>query len=163
MIFATSRSRLRRAYADLAPRERRALILLSGVLGIALLIQLAWSLETVRRTQIRERPAMTARAEQARILADAWTKLNATPPPARAADMRADVQRRLSVLGPRVNAEWGADGLLLLRGEVVVATWLEWVGRLQQEQRLVLRRCRITPAGERATIEAQFEDVGAVR
>ena len=161
MIFATLRVRLRQACARLAPRERRALALLAWVVGIAALIQAAWSLETTRRAYVGERAAASARAEQARALADGWTALNTTPAPARAADVRAEVQRRLAVLGPRVNAEWNADGHLLLRGEVVLATWLEWVGRLQQDQRLVLRRCRITPTGERATIEAQFEDVGA--
>lgn len=161
MIFATPRARLRQACARLAPRERRALVLLAWVVGIAALLQAAWSLETARRAHVRERPVATARAEQARVLADSWAALSTTPVPARAADVRAEVQRRLAALGPRVVAEWNADGHLLLRGEVVLATWLEWVGRLQQEQRLVLRRCRIMPTGERATLEAQFEDVGA--
>ena len=163
MIFATHRARLRETYARLAPRERRALMLLAWVVGLALLLQTAWSLETTRRAYVGERAAATARAEQARALADTWSTLNTTPVPARASDVRAEVQRRIAGLGPRVNAEWTPEGHLLVRGEVVFSTWLEWVGRLQQEQRLVLRRGRITPAGERATVEAQFEDVGITR
>lgn len=153
---------VRTAYARLEARERRAVKLLVWTLGLALAAQAVWSLETARRAYVRERSAQAARAEQARALADAWQRLRETPAaPRSAASLRAEVQGRLAELGPRVSAEWTGSGELRLRGEVVFARWLEWTGRLHEEQRLVLQRCRITPAGERATIDAQFIDAAA--
>lgn len=147
------------AWQQRAPRERRALGWLGGVLIIALAGQLLWSLESARRNQQRLLPRLAADAERMAALAADWRALAADlaaagEQPHNTARQRID--RRLPELGPDINAQWRDGDELQLHGKVDFATWLRWTAAMQQEYRLVLSRSRCVASAGGVDLEASY-------
>lgn len=140
-----------------APRERLALLILAGTLLLALGLQLLWSLEQARRTQLRRLPALQAEASQMRALREEWLALResaAGKPAPRGDTARQVVDSQLGELGKDVRARWNAQGELQIDGQASHARWLAWVARMQQDNRLRLLRGKFRPNGELLQIEA---------
>lgn len=153
------RARARAFWQHKAPRERRALAALGGVLLAALTLQLAWSVETGRRAQQRLVPRLAADAGRMAALAAEWQNLAADPESSAgksAAAARQDVNRRLPELGREILAQWTADGELTLKGEADFAIWTRWTAAMQEENRLVLTRSRIVGGTTGVAIDASY-------
>lgn len=142
-----------------APREQLALQIMAIVLVFAALAQGAWSLEQRRQLLLRQLPRLAAAAEQSDRLYHDWQELtatNAARPLPRPEILRQAVEQRLGELGPGLSVRWNGPGELQLEGRGELARWLNWVAAMQRENRLLLQRARLQPAGEGVLIEAVF-------
>lgn len=150
-------------WQDRAPRERRALAMLGGVMLVALTLQLVWSVESGRRAAQQRVPRLAADAGRMAALGTEWQRL--APDLEAAAGKspeaaRQDIARRLPELGGKLAAQWTADGELALKGEADFAVWTRWTAAMQQENRLVLRRCRVVGKAGGVAIDASYALAG---
>jgi type II secretory pathway component PulM len=125
------------------PRERRVLSMLAWVIAGALFIQVAWTIESNRRSLRGQLPVLAAQADQMRHLARTWRALSATdatPSSARPEFVRQAIDGRLGELGGGIKAQWMTNGELVLKGQADFSAWVRWMAVMHQEHRLAPSR-----------------------
>lgn len=130
-----------------APRERLLIALAAMLLGGALVLWFAGTVERSRTGLRAAVPALRAQADLLEQQAFEYERLRATPAAVAApTDLRALVQAQAGAAGlsrALVSAEAAdANQLKVVFGAVAFADWLNWVAALET-QRVRLEACRI--------------------
>ena len=129
-----------------APRERLLIALAAMLLGGALVLWFAGTVERSRTGLRAAVPALRAQADLLEQQAVEYERLRATPVAAASADLRALVQAQAGAAGlsrALVSTEAAnANQVKVVFGAVAFADWLNWVAALET-QRVRLEACRI--------------------
>ncbi len=145
----TQLERLRAAWAERQPRERRFLVALAIFVAVALLLQTLWSAQSERvrlrkkipelRLQLEtmQRQAGEIRQLQTQVKAPAAALVEGAPLLA-AANAAA---KNLGLAGAQFQLE--GQRQIRLRATLPFDRWLEWVAQMQQESRLRLVHAQV--------------------
>lgn len=154
------RQRATAFWAARAPREQRVLRLAALIVAAALVAQFLWSLETTRRRQLQQLPALHADLARLRTMHATWLGLrDDAAPAASGATLRNALNTRLGELGAGITPHWEGERLQL-SGQTELATWLRWSAAIQHDYRLRIETCRVEGQGQQARIEASYRLAG---
>ena len=148
-----------------SPREKRALLGMALVLGVALVVQAGWSLQEARSRLLRGVPRQAAEVVRMDAALESWRKLTRTPgaPSLDGAAQQREMNRRMAELaakaGGRVNGQWSGQGSYRLTGSVPFDLWVAWLAEVQHELHLVPTQVKlVTEAGGWGPLEAELSD-----
>lgn len=150
-----------------APRERRALLLMTIVVLLAMAVQILWSAHRARERLHREVPAL--RAELAAMQAQAleWRRLRAQGEPMpMLSDAALDAAVRASLAGLNGSGSALTSRLIgsrqiALQGQVDFDRWVDWLAQMQSSQQLTLVRCEVRAKGQPGHVQIDGELAGA--
>lgn len=151
-------NKLREFWQARQAREKRALKLMLAVVGVAVVAQLLWSLDSERRKLRDQLPRLAGQAATMAQIKQEWQTLSAAGASTTAPDpalVRESVSQRLAQLGPGIAAQWAGDGTLRLSGQTRFADWVNWLAAVQAAERMfvVSASMRADPAGIRLEAE----------
>lgn len=146
--------RLRAAWAERQPRERRFLVALAAFVALALLIQGLWSASSERARLHKKIPQLRLQAEtmqrQAGEIRQLQAQTNVTGATALegasllAAANTAAKTGGLGLAASQLQLEGARQ--VRLRAALPFDRWLEWIAAVQRDSRLRLIRCQIDSA-----------------
>jgi len=139
--------------------ERRALVAMAVVVGLAVLAQILWTAEQSRQRLRRQLPLLAAQVETMRQSVAEWRRLESggQTSSALSEQRRAEAVRRLAALGGDISGAWLGPERWRLSGTVAFDAWVLWLGDMQQDFRLSVDRVQLTPlAPGLARIEAEL-------
>lgn len=146
-------------WAARKPSERRALMAMAVVVGLAALAQLVWTAEQSRQRLRQQLPAFSAQVEAMRQNLAEWRRLESggQASVALSDERRKEAERRLAALGGGVSGAWLGPTQWRLSGTVAFDAWVAWLGEMQQDFRLAVDQAQVTPVGPGlARIEADL-------
>lgn len=142
---------LKKRWQALAPRERLALRSLALILALAMLGQLLWTAHERSQRLRRQLPVLEQQLALMRQGQAQWQELENNPAPPLPSLAEPRVQQAILAstgeLGGEARLQWEGGGLLRLQGQVPFDSWLQWLGRMQQEFGLRPTELHLQPRG----------------
>lgn len=161
------RKRLRKAWESRAPRDRRAIMLLTVILGASLYLWLIASADQARDQLRSSVPVLRLQAGNFEQQASEYERLKiALPIPQPPEDLPVLIQAQADAAGishalVRVDL-LATDEIQVMFSAVPFADWLDWVGAVQLQQvRLGSGRIEALPESGMVNVTAAFVRVTA--
>lgn len=144
-------ARMRTAWAERQPRERRFLLVLVAFVAFALLVQGLWSAASERARLHKKIPQLRLQAETMQRQASEIRQLQAQATAIGAAAMEgasllaaASTAAKTGGLGlAAAQLQLEGSRQVRLRATLPFDRWLDWIATVQRESRLRLIRCQI--------------------